>query len=62
MRSYKDHLRAIGRKPLPKNLRTPKKAGEVEIAWDSEGGVYVAHRHEGEEVGNVVQIKRRRVA
>ena len=62
MRSYKDHLRAIGRKPLPKNLRTPKKAGEVEIAWDSEAGEYVAHRHEGEEVGNVVPFVRRKRA
>ena len=59
-RSYKDHLRAIGRKPIKGKLRTSKKQGDVELAWDAREGEFVGHVHEGEsDGGNVVPIKRR---
>jgi len=61
MKSYRQYLKAIGRKPLRGPLRTTKKPGDVELVWDAKAGEYVAHRHEGEETGNVVQLKRRRV-
>ena len=58
--SYKSYLRSIGRKPLRGPLRTSKKPGDVEVgAWDARVGDYVKHVHEGEETGNVVQLKRR---
>ena len=63
MRSYKDHLRAIGRKPLPRNLRTKKAEGDIELPWDPRQGEYVKHVHEVEqESGNVVPIKGRKRA
>ena len=61
MKSYRQYLKAIGRKPLRGKLRTDKKPGDVELVWDARVGEYVVHRHEGEEKGNVVQLKRRAV-
>ena len=62
MKSYRQYLKAIGRKPLRGPLRTKKQAGDLEVGcWDAKAGEYVAHRHEGEETGNVVQLKRRAV-
>ncbi len=46
MKSYKQYLRAIGRKPIPdiSRLRTVKQPGDVEIVYRD--GNWVRHVHE----------------
>ena len=61
--TYKDVLRAKGRKPLRGPLRTSKKPGDVELVWDARVRDWVTYRHPETPVeGNVVPIKGRRRA
>ncbi len=46
MRSYRTYLKSVGRKPLPSNLRTVKRPGDLEIVYRD--GEWVTYRHEGE--------------
>jgi len=63
MKSYRQYLKAIGRKPLRGPLRTKKRAGDVELVWDARVGDWVTYRHPEAKKpeGNVVPIKRRAV-
>lgn len=49
MKSYRNYLRAIGRKPIvPDRLRTEKAAGTVEIVRDYRTGGWLRHEYEHE--------------
>lgn len=45
MTDYRTFLKAVGRKPLPKSLRTEKKPGDVEIVFCPKARGYVAKVH-----------------
>jgi hypothetical protein len=49
MSDYRTYLKAVGRKPIKGQIRTQKKAGDVELCWHPEKG-YVGHVHEAEPV------------
>lgn len=47
MKTYRTYLNAIGRRPLPKNLRTTRRPGDVEIVRDAQApDGYKLYRHE----------------
>lgn len=46
IRDYRAVLRAIGRKPVPQNIRTSRKPGDVEIVRDHQTGEHVLHRYD----------------
>lgn len=45
MSDYRAYLKAVGRKPLPKNLRTVRQPGDKEIVYCRKAGEYVAIIH-----------------
>lgn len=42
MTDYRTYLKAVGRKPIPRNLRTEKKPGDVEIVFCPKAKDWVA--------------------
>ena len=44
-KDYRAYLKAVGRKPIPRNLRTVKQPGDKEIVWCRKAGEYVAVVH-----------------
>jgi hypothetical protein len=37
-RDYRSYLRSVGRKPIPKNIRTKREPGHLEIIVDPQTG------------------------
>lgn len=51
IRDYRTFLKGIGRRPLPKNLRTSKRPGDIEIVHAG-GGRYERYVHGEEEMNH----------
>lgn len=48
IRTHRDYLKAIGRKPVrPDQLRTARRPGDIEIVWCPRTRDWVKHVHEG---------------
>lgn len=44
-RDYRAFLRAVGRKPIKGDVRTPRRPGDLEIVLDVKSGKHVLHRY-----------------
>ena len=42
---YRRYLKSVGRKPIPKNIRTHRRPGDVEIVRDHQTGEHVLVRY-----------------